>query len=350
MIVKLGDKGPHVAEIKKALSATGMIHITEGNYFDQETDAAVRLFQENNGLTIDGKVGPETMAELGIHSLNPSNSGKYDEKYKNVTIKGSVFPDDPIRNDVKITLNKEIINEYLPVVDRIFIGHRTGLQLLCIIMAYKEGFRNGKNPTRAYKHNNPGNIGNKDSGKNQSFKSLLDGVVRQFSYIQDVATGDDENYPLGKRKVIKPYYSKEVAKHTKLYGISPWLPGYDFIYTGQLDQFIKIYATGPRASNKYMSMIISYFKLNGFDIGPESKIIDIVQLGVVEVVPVNPYGKTMSSYDAVVKILGPLDINDNDQPIENLDQTCEVVRRLLMDINEVSEHGSKESKKVASNF
>ena len=75
---------------------------------------------------------------------------------------------------------------------------------------------------------------------------------------------------------IKPYYSQEIANNPQ-YGLPPYLPGYNFTYTGQIDQYVKIYATGARAGNSYLSQIISYF--NQEDLGsltPESKIQDII--------------------------------------------------------------------------
>ena len=83
---------------------------------------------------------------------------------------------------------------------------------------------------------------------------------------------------MNRKKVIKPYFSKEIAKHTKLYGMSPYVPGYTFRFTGQLDQFVKIYSTGARAGNGYVNMIISYFKKNGIYITPQSKIQDIIKM------------------------------------------------------------------------
>ena len=83
---------------------------------------------------------------------------------------------------------------------------------------------------------------------------------------------------MGRKKLIKPYFSKEIAKHTKLYGMSPYVPGYTFRFTGQLDQFVKIYSTGARAGNGYVNMIISYFKKNGMHITPKSRIQDIIKM------------------------------------------------------------------------
>ena len=160
-------------------------------------------------------------------------------------IQGSVWPNDPIRNDKKIRLRKEMIEEYIPARDRALANEPLGLRLLATAMAIKEGFY--KN-TRSYRHNNPGNIGNTDSGANVGYPTLDDGIRRQASYIKSVAAGNHRAYPLGKQKNIKPFYSKEIAENQKSYGgKSPYLPGYSFIYTGQLDQFVKIYATGARS-------------------------------------------------------------------------------------------------------
>jgi len=68
---------------------------------------------------------------------------------------------------------------------------------------------------------------------------------------------------MGKRKLIKPYFSKEIFNNPH-YGLPANLPGYDFIFTGQLDQFVKIYATGARGGNSYLSRIISFFHSKGF--------------------------------------------------------------------------------------
>ena len=142
-------------------------------------------------------------------------------------------------------------------------------------MAHKEGYRKG---TRSYMTNNPGNIGNTDSGRNRSNSTLTDGVLLQKNYILSIVNGQNNAYPVGREKVLNPYFSEEIAKNPKTYGMSPYLPGYKFLFTGKLEQFVKIYSTGARGGNSYLSMIISYFKQNGIDIGPESTIQDIIKL------------------------------------------------------------------------
>ena len=41
---------------------------------------------------------------------------KFDETYKNVTIKGSTFPGKPIDMEKKISFSKEMMNEYIPLI------------------------------------------------------------------------------------------------------------------------------------------------------------------------------------------------------------------------------------------
>lgn len=195
------------------------------------------------------------------------------DKYKNITIQGSVYPDEPINDEQRITFSKEMLNEYIPTIEK--MGLTKGMKLLCIIMAHKEGFYKG---TRSYRTNNPGNIGNTDSGANQGFPNLLTGISHQVKYINRIINGEHPAFPMGKKKVIKPFYSKEIAENQKTYGgKSPYLPGYTFTFTGQLDQFVKIYSTGARNGNGYLSMIISFFKNHGIELTPESKLQDIVK-------------------------------------------------------------------------
>ncbi|MEK6829507.1 MAG: peptidoglycan-binding domain-containing protein [Nanoarchaeota archaeon] len=281
MLIQKGAKGPHVTKIQKALDAAGFW--TYGKFtetYGDVTEDAVEKFQSAKALTIDGEVGPKTLAALGItlsESDFPTTSSdnSIDDKYKDVTIQGSVFPDKPIKDNLSIKLTKEMVDEYLPALDKAMGDQPRGFKLLCTIMAQKEGFYKG---TRSYSTNNPGNIGNTDSGANKKNKTLVDGILLQKNYILSIVEGKHTAFPMGKKKVIKPYYSPEIAKNAKTYQMSPYVPGYEFVFTGQLDQFVKIYATGARAGNSYLSMIISYFKMNGVNIGPESKLQDIIKI------------------------------------------------------------------------
>ena len=269
MLLRKGSRGPNVKKLQTFLG-TGADGI-----FGSGTERAVKDWQKKNGLAADGIVGPNTLKKMGISIETETDTSQFDETYKDVTIKGSVFPGKPIKTNLKIRLNDDLKNEYLPALEKALAGQPKGLKLLCTIMAYKEGFKKG---SRSYRTNNPGNIGNTDSGRNKSNSTLESGILLQRDYIKKIVDGKHSAYPMGKKKVIKPYYSPEIAKHAKSYGMSPYVPGYEFTFTGQIDQFVKIYSTGARGGNSYLSMIISYFNQNGISIQPDSKIQDIIQM------------------------------------------------------------------------
>jgi hypothetical protein len=200
----------------------------------------------------------------------------FDEKYKGKIIKGDSVPDKGINDETTISFSKEMIDEYIPLINIIMKDDPRGFRLLLIIMANKEGFFHG---SRSYRTKNPGNIGNVDSGANKQIETLKDGILLQRSYVLRIVNGQSKTYPMGKRKIIPAFYSEEIAKNSKNYGgMSPWLPGYDFTFTGELDQFVKIYSTAARSGNGYLSMIISFFKNHGITLTPDSKIQDIIKI------------------------------------------------------------------------
>ena len=150
-----------------------------------------------------------------------------------------------------------------------------GIQLLCTIMTHQEGFKKG---SRSYRTNNPGNIGNTDSGANKTTRTLEDGINLQINYLMGIIHGTNKNYPIGRQVSIPPYFSQEIADHEATYKLSPYLPGYSFVFSGQLDQFVKIYSTGARAANSYLSMIVSYFASKGITITAQTTLDDISKI------------------------------------------------------------------------
>jgi hypothetical protein len=157
-------------------------------------------------------------------------------KYKDLIVDGSVVPfAEQSRNNIKVSFSDEIINEYIPIWNR--IEAPKGIKWLALIMAQKEGFEHG---TRAHRHNNPGNIGNTDNGANKSFATLKEGIEFQIKFLRNIANGSNKNYKLNTTVTLKPYYSEEIAKNQKTYQLDPYCPGYKFVYTGQLDQFINL--------------------------------------------------------------------------------------------------------------
>lgn len=61
--VALGDTGPVVAEVRSRLARLGY-QITAGDEFDAATDTAVRAFQQDRRMSVDGVVGPNTFRHL----------------------------------------------------------------------------------------------------------------------------------------------------------------------------------------------------------------------------------------------------------------------------------------------
>lgn len=60
-----GDSGPVVAEVRDRLARLGLMPAAgPSESFDSETDAAVRAFQQQRGMTVDGIVGPHTYRRL----------------------------------------------------------------------------------------------------------------------------------------------------------------------------------------------------------------------------------------------------------------------------------------------
>jgi hypothetical protein len=244
--------------------------------------------------------GEETNYESGsVVDVKSDIAGKDKKTWEKTgtIVQGSKVPLDiakaPSFNQ-KVTINKTIKTEYLDIINKIDTSY--GTKLLAIVMAQKEGFEKG---TRSYKTNNPGNIGNTDSGANKKLTTLKQGIELQISYINDVANGKHTSYPMGKRKEMKPFYSKEIANNPQ-YGMSPFLPGYSFIYTGKIEQYVKIYATGARAGNSYISMIVSWFRKNGYDwVNEETTIAELTKIQKIT---------TSFSSNSVIKSTAKLEI------------------------------------------
>ena len=68
---KRGSTGSVVTQIQQKLSAWGYYDGAVDGVYGSKTEAAVRYFQEKNGLVVDGKVGPQTLAALGINAAGP---------------------------------------------------------------------------------------------------------------------------------------------------------------------------------------------------------------------------------------------------------------------------------------
>lgn len=63
-MARLGDTGPVVAEVRDRLIRLDLLPRDTDADFSDEMDHAVRAFQQQQGLTVDGIVGPETFRRL----------------------------------------------------------------------------------------------------------------------------------------------------------------------------------------------------------------------------------------------------------------------------------------------
>lgn len=65
---KVGSQGSTVQEIQRRLKSWGYYDGAVDGIFGSRTEKAVRWFQSRNGLAVDGKVGSQTLAALGIYT------------------------------------------------------------------------------------------------------------------------------------------------------------------------------------------------------------------------------------------------------------------------------------------
>lgn len=66
-VLRLGDQGPGVTEVRERLAQLGFLPAATEvgiDVFDAEVEAALRVFQQSRGLTVDGIVGPQTWRRL----------------------------------------------------------------------------------------------------------------------------------------------------------------------------------------------------------------------------------------------------------------------------------------------
>ena len=71
---KVGSQGSTVQEIQRRLKSWGYYAGEVDGIFGSRTEKAVRWFQSKNGLAVDGKVGSQTLAALGIYASTSSFS------------------------------------------------------------------------------------------------------------------------------------------------------------------------------------------------------------------------------------------------------------------------------------
>ena len=66
VLSKYGSRGEEVKAIQQALKDRGLFHEDITGYYGPITEEAVRKFQKQKGLQVDGIAGPQTLKALGI--------------------------------------------------------------------------------------------------------------------------------------------------------------------------------------------------------------------------------------------------------------------------------------------
>ena len=74
-LYKKGATGSVVREIQTRLKAWGYYNGSVDGVFGSQTERAVKYFQQKNGLTVDGQVGNQTLAALGLPTGQSGGNG-----------------------------------------------------------------------------------------------------------------------------------------------------------------------------------------------------------------------------------------------------------------------------------
>jgi len=73
---QMGSSGSAVRQIQTKLRDLGLYSAGIDGIYGKATTAAVKAFQKQNGLTVDGKAGPKTLTALGLNnSASDARSG-----------------------------------------------------------------------------------------------------------------------------------------------------------------------------------------------------------------------------------------------------------------------------------
>ena len=72
MILRMGDRGPHVRDLQARLNEIGFGILVEDGILGPATASAVRLYQASVQLAVDGVAGPLTLGLLGTATSGPT--------------------------------------------------------------------------------------------------------------------------------------------------------------------------------------------------------------------------------------------------------------------------------------
>ena len=76
VLSKMGSRGEEVRRIQQKLTSLGYFSSAIDGIYGTRTQSAVRSFQRDRGLAVDGIAGPKTLAALGLSSSS-TGGGQY---------------------------------------------------------------------------------------------------------------------------------------------------------------------------------------------------------------------------------------------------------------------------------
>ena len=83
---KYGSRGDEVKTIQEKLKRWGYYTGSVDGIYGTNTVAAVKKFQQKNGLTVDGIAGPKTLSAMGINSSSSSSGGSSGSNSSDITL------------------------------------------------------------------------------------------------------------------------------------------------------------------------------------------------------------------------------------------------------------------------
>ena len=86
VVYKYGARGSIVTEIQSRLKRWGYYDGSVDGIYGYQTYTAVRYFQSNNGLAVDGIVGDRTLEALGIYVGESDSSNNYTSNNKDLML------------------------------------------------------------------------------------------------------------------------------------------------------------------------------------------------------------------------------------------------------------------------
>lgn len=88
---KYGSRGSEVSTIQEKLKRWGYYNGSVDGIYGTKTVAAVKKFQQKNGLTVDGIAGPKTLAAMGINSSSSGSSGSSGTNSSDINLLGRLI-------------------------------------------------------------------------------------------------------------------------------------------------------------------------------------------------------------------------------------------------------------------